>query len=151
MSENLRHGVIEDAAQIASFQVAMAMETESKVLLEESVLAAVRSVFSDPEKGFYLVADHDGDVVGSLLITYEWSDWRNSNMWYIQSVYVSPSHRRKGIFQRLYKKVLELAKAKDVSYVRLYVETENKVAQALYERLGMKRMPYYMYDVKIDE
>ena len=71
-------------------------------------------------------------------------------MWYIQSVYVSPAHRRKGIFQRLYRKVLELAKEKDVSYVRLYVETENKVAQALYERLGMKRMPYYMYDVKVD-
>ena len=150
MSETLRHGVIDDAAQIASFQVAMAMETESKVLSEETVLTAVRSVFSNSEKGFYLVADHDGDVVGSLLITYEWSDWRNSNMWYIQSVYVSPAHRRKGIFQRLYRKVLELAKEKDVSYVRLYVETENKVAQALYERLGMKRMPYYMYDVKVD-
>ena len=71
-------------------------------------------------------------------------------MWYIQSVYVAPEHRRKGIFQRLYQKVIELAKSESVSYVRLYVETDNKVAQAIYERLGMKRLPYYMYDVEID-
>lgn len=150
MSENLRLGTIDDASQIASFQVAMAMETESKVLCEDSVLTAVRSVFSDSAKGFYVVADRDDVVVGSLLITYEWSDWRNSNMWYIQSVYVAPEHRRKGIFQRLYQKVIELAKSESVSYVRLYVETDNKVAQAIYERLGMKRLPYYMYDVEID-
>ena len=150
MDENLRLGTIDDADQIASFQVAMAMETESKVLCADTVLTAVRSVFSDSAKGFYFIAELDGLVAGSLLITYEWSDWRNSNMWYIQSVYVAPEHRRKGIFQRLYQKVVDLAKAEGVSYVRLYVETDNKVAQSLYERLGMKRMPYYMYDVKID-
>ena len=151
MNETLRRGTVDDAPDIANFQVAMAMETESKTLCGETVLTAVKSVCSDPRKGFYLVADHDNVVVGSLLITYEWSDWRNSNMWYIQSVFVDPQHRRKGVFQRLYHKVVELAKSEGVSYVRLYVETENENAQRTYERLGMKRMPYVMYDVKISK
>lgn len=151
MNEATRRGTINDAKQIADFQVAMAMETESKVLCPETVLTAVQSVFTDTQKGFYLVSERDYSLVGSLLITYEWSDWRNSNMWYIQSVYVSPEHRGQGIFSRLYQKVVDLAKAEGVNYVRLYVETENEGAQRIYERLGMKRMPYYMYDVKIAE
>ena len=142
MNEVIRPGTSKDAQNIADFQVAMALETESKTLCSETVHTAVQAVFSDPQKGLYLVTELDGVVVASLLITYEWSDWRNSNMWYIQSVFVEPQHRRRGVFSRLYQKVVELAKADGVSYVRLYVETDNKTAQQLYERLGMKRMPY---------
>lgn len=149
MSEVVRHAQPGDAQSIANFQVAMAQETENKKLDPENVFEAVRSVFEDEHKGFYLVAEVDGVVAGSLMVTFEWSDWRNSNMWYIQSVYVQPEHRGQGLFGKLYRKVTELAKENQVMYVRLYVETENEKAQKVYESLGMKRMPYYMYDVEI--
>ncbi len=150
MSETIRYATAEDAEAIAGFQIAMAKETEDKTLDPNVVNPAVKSVFSDPQKGIYLVADHGGKAVGSLLITYEWSDWRNSNMWYIQSVYVLPEHRGKGLFGMMYRKVVELAKEDGAMFVRLYVETENEKAQRVYEKLGMKRMPYYMYDVRIN-
>lgn len=149
MSEIIRHAQPADAQSIANFQVAMAQETEDKKLDLENVVQAVSSVFDDKHKGFYLVAEIDGEVAGSLMVTYEWSDWRNSNMWYIQSVYVQPEFRGRGLFGKLYRKVVELAKEDQAMYVRLYVETENERAQKVYESLGMKRMPYYMYDVKI--
>ena len=150
MSDPIRHATAQDAQSIADFQVAMALETENKKLDPDKVLVAVKSVFEDSQKGFYLVAEVDGQVVGSLMITYEWSDWRNGNMWYIQSVFVMAPHRGKGLFTRMYHKVMELAKSENATYVRLYVETDNDVAQKTYEKLGMKRMPYYIYDVKVE-
>lgn len=150
MSDPIRHATAQDAQSIADFQVAMALETENKKLDPDKVLVAVKSVFEDSQKGFYLVAEVDGQVVGSLMITYEWSDWRNGNMWYIQSVFVMAPHRGKGLFTAMYHKVMELAKSENATYVRLYVETDNDVAQKTYEKLGMKRMPYYMYDVKVE-
>lgn len=150
MSDPIRHATAQDAQSIAVFQVAMALETENKKLDPDKVLVAVKSVFEDSQKGFYLVAEVDGQVVGSLMITYEWSDWRNGNMWYIQSVFVMAPHRGKGLFTAMYHKVMELAKSENATYVRLYVETDNDVAQKTYEKLGMKRMPYYMYDVKVE-
>jgi ribosomal protein S18 acetylase RimI-like enzyme len=152
MPINVRDAVVEDAGSIASFQIAMALETEDKKLDPEVVLPAVKAVFEDSSRGFYLVAESDDDqskVVGSLLVTFEWSDWRNSNMWYIQSVFVDADHRGKGAFKKMYQTVIEMAKAKNVMFVRLYVEVENEAAQKVYESLGMKRMPYYMYDVRI--
>jgi len=150
MYDPIRFATAEDAQSIADFQVAMALETEDKTLDADKVLAAVESVFVDSQKGFYIVADVDKEVVGSLMITYEWSDWRNCNMWYIQSVYVKPANRGNGLFSQMYHKVMELAKNEGAMYVRLYVETENEKAQAAYENLGMKRMPYFMYDVKVE-
>ena len=150
MYDPIRFATADDAHSIADFQVAMALETENKTLEPDKVLAAVESVFVDTQKGFYIVADVDNEVVGSLMITYEWSDWRNCNMWYIQSVFVKPANRGNGLFSQMYHKVIDLAKEKGAMYVRLYVETENEKAQAAYENLGMKRMPYYMYDVKVE-
>lgn len=150
MDVSIRKALPADAGEIAGFQVAMAMETENKQLDSSKVHTAVNAVFTDDQKGFYLVADVDGKVRGSLMITYEWSDWRNCNMWYIQSVYVCPENRGCGLFKQMYAQVMELAKEKGAMYVRLYVETENHRAQKVYESLGMKRMPYFMYDVRVD-
>ena len=100
MSDSIRHATAQDAQSIADFQVAMALETENKKLDPDKVLVAVKSVFEDSQKGFYLVAEVDGQVVGSLMITYEWSDWHNGNMWYIQSVFVMAPHRGKGLFHQ---------------------------------------------------
>lgn len=149
MSANIREATIEDAPSIAGFQIAMALETENKQLDPSIVEQAVQAVFEDASRGFYLVGEVNGDVVGSLLITYEWSDWRNCDMWYIQSLFVEANHRGQGVFKKLYRQVIDLAKSKNVMFVRLYVEFENELAQKVYESLGMKRMPYYMYDVKV--
>ena len=149
MSANIREATIEDAPSIAGFQIAMALETENKQLDPSIVEQAVQAVFEDASRGFYLVGEVNGVVVGSLLITYEWSDWRNCDMWYIQSLFVEANHRGQGVFKKLYRQVIDLAKSKNVMFVRLYVEFENELAQKVYESLGMKRMPYYMYDVKV--
>jgi ribosomal protein S18 acetylase RimI-like enzyme len=150
MTVTIRKAVPTDAATIAAFQLAMAQETEGKQLELEVVKPAVDEVFANPNRGFYLVGEIDGDVAGSLMVTYEWSDWRNSNLWYIQSVYVQKQYRGCGVFKNLYQMVIDLARSQKAAYVRLYVETDNERAQKVYESLGMKRLPYYMYDIKID-
>ena len=105
----IREGQLKDAPSIAQFQQQMAWETENKRLNAEVVLTAVESVFRDLSKGFYLVAEVDNRVIGSLLITFEWSDWRNCNMWYIQSVYVDSEFRGQGVFTSLYQRVVQMA------------------------------------------
>lgn len=145
----IRNAVAEDASTIAEFQIAMAMETESKTLDRDTVMAACAAVFEDEKKGFYLVGEADGKVVASLLITYEWSDWRNHMVWYIQSVFVIKEYRGQGFFKRMYQHVTEMAKAEGAKMIRLYVETNNEKAQKVYESLGMKQLPYFMYQAKL--
>lgn len=150
MSPTVRPATIDDANTISGFQIAMALETEEKTLDPLIVKSAVAAVFEDKSRGFYLVGEIEGKVVGSLLVTYEWSDWRNSNMWYIQSVYVEQVNRGRGVFRKLYQRVMDLARNQNVMCVRLYVEVKNDKAQRIYESLGMKKMPYFMYDVKVE-
>ena len=138
-----------DVEGIVAFQCLMAKETEGKTLDPAIVTPAVRAVFDDSKKGFYLVARDEEKLVGCLLVTYEWSDWRNCNLWYFQSVFIEQAYRGQGVFSRMYSEVLERASKANVMFVRLYVETENKQAQKVYEKLGMKRMPYFMYDVQL--
>lgn len=136
-----------DAATIAAFNLAMARETEDKGLDEAALQRGVARALGDPERGRYFVAERDGSVVGCLLVTREWSDWRAAWFWWIQSVYVAPAARRAGVYAALHQDVLARARAAgDVCGVRLYVETENRVAQATYERLGMRRAHYVMYE-----
>lgn len=149
MPAHIRRAELADADKIARFQLLMAKETEDKNLDEAVVLPAVKSVFDDPQKGFYVVSEIAGQVVGSLMITFEWSDWRNTNLWYIQSVYVESNCRGQGVFKQMYRFVAVEAKTTGVKHVRLYVETGNHLAQKIYESLGMKKMPYFMYDVEI--
>ena len=150
MTVTIRNAVPNDAAAIAAFQLAMALETEGKQLELGVVMPAVEEVFANPSRGFYLVGEIDGEVAGSLMVTYEWSDWRNSNLWYIQSVYVQEQFRGRGVFKNLYQTVIEQARVEKAGHVRLYVESDNERAQKVYESLGMKRLPYFMYDIKVD-
>ncbi|HMT07267.1 MAG TPA: GNAT family N-acetyltransferase [Pyrinomonadaceae bacterium] len=144
---NIRYGTKADAPRIVEFQAAMAMETENKTLDTEVVLGAVNDVFDDANKGFYVVAEEDGIVIGGLMVTFEWSDWRRGWWWWIQSVYIVSEARGKKIYSQLYDFVKDKAReASDVKGIRLYVETENVHAQRVYEKLGMERLPYYMYD-----
>lgn len=149
MPAHVRRADLADAEKLARFQLLMAKETEGKNLDESIVLPAVKSVFDDPQKGFYVVTEIDGQVIAGLMITFEWSDWRNTNLWYIQSVYVDSNCRGQGVFKQMYRFVTAAAKAVGVKHVRLYVETGNQRAQKVYESLGMKKMPYFMYDAEI--
>ena len=138
----------EDVAAIAQFNIAMAAETEDLALDPQTVHAGVAAVVSDDRRGFYLVARSDGKAVGSLMVTYEWSDWRNGNLWWIQSVYVVPSARKQGIFRLLYDNVISLAKQSgDAAGVRLYVEKDNRGAQEVYRKLGMSETAYRVFEI----
>jgi ribosomal protein S18 acetylase RimI-like enzyme len=136
-----------DAQVLIEFNAAMALETEGKQLLPEVIGAGVRSLLERPASGFYLLAEEDAQIVGSLLVTKEWSDWRKGDFWWIQSVYVLPEWRRKGVYKRLYRHVQALA-AEDpaVCGFRLYVERENLRAQATYRALGMKETRYLVFE-----
>ena len=136
-----------DIATLIDNNCAMAQETEGKALERDVVARGVRHLLDTPEAGFYLVALLDDDVVGSLMVTTEWSDWRNGTFWWIQSVYVAASRRRRGVYRALYAKVQALARqAKTVCGFRLYVERGNEVARTTYEALGMSETPYRLYE-----
>ena len=143
----VRVAIAGDGSTLAGFNRAMALETESRVLETEHLLPGVEAVLRDPGNGFFVVAETDGAVVGALLVTYEWSDWRNGRFWWIQSVYVRPEYRRCGVYRRLHEFVRERARATaDVVGFRLYVERENVDAQRTYSALGMHETAYRMYE-----
>ena len=143
----VRVAVSDDAATLAGFNRAMALETEARMLETEHLLPGVEAVLRDPSHGFFVVVESGGEVVGALLVTYEWSDWRNARFWWIQSVYVRPEHRRRGIYRKLHEFVREQARAAGgVAGFRLYVERDNVNAHRTYEALGMGETPYRMYE-----
>lgn len=136
-----------DAPAIAAFNAAMALETEGKRLLPEVIGAGVRSLLRRPKAGFYLLAERASEIAGVLMITTEWSDWRNGAFWWIQSVYVRPPFRRQGVYRRLYRHVKGLAaKNRRVCGFRLYVERENRRAQTTYRALGMEKTRYLVFE-----
>jgi len=136
-----------DAETVAHFNAAMALETERKVLLPEVIGAGVRHLLSHPEAGFYLIAEIGAEIAGALMVTNEWSDWRNGNFWWVQSVYVRPEFRRRGVFRALYGHLQSLAAGDpSVCGFRLYVERENLRAQATYQAAGMAQTPYIVFE-----
>jgi GNAT superfamily N-acetyltransferase len=140
-----------DGEAFVRFNRAMALETENIELSEAIVVAGVRSVFDNPARGFYVVAECAGEIVAALMVTFEWSDWRNANFWWIQSVYVTPEFRRKGIYRRLYDFVRERARDDGgVCGFRLYVEKDNVGARHVYESLGMSKSDYLMYEESLE-
>jgi len=140
-----------DASAMIEFNQAMALETEGKRLDPEKISAGVRAVFGDERKGFYVVAENeDLEIIGGLMVSYEWSDWRNGWFWWIQSVYILPEGRGKGIYSRLYEFVKEKASEEGgVCGFRLYVDLENKHAQKVYESVGMFASNYLIFGEEI--
>lgn len=143
----VRQAESRDAETLAGFNIAMAKETEGRPIARDLAVAGVKSLFERPEHGFYLVAEAKEEIAGALLVTYEWSDWRNGVFYWIQSVYVKPAFRRQGIYARMYAFLKDMARArKDVCGFRLYVEKDNTGAQKTYEKLGMTKTHYLMYE-----
>jgi ribosomal protein S18 acetylase RimI-like enzyme len=147
---NIRLAENQDIASLVEFNQAMALETEGKTLDSQILQSGVRSVFDDEKKGFYVVAEENGEIIGGLMVTFEWSDWRSAWFWWIQSVYILPEFRGQGIYGRLYDFVKDTAQKRgDVCGFRLYVEKENARAQKVYEKLGMEETYYLMYEEMI--
>ncbi len=143
----IRTAAREDAPALVEFNQAMALETEGRQLDSETLSRGVSAVFDEEQKGFYVVAEDNGAIIGGLLVTYEWSDWRNGWFWWIQSVFIRPEARGRSVYSRLYKFVKEkAAQQANVCGFRLYVEKENEHAQAVYEKLGMEKTYYFMYE-----
>ncbi len=144
---NIRVATANDADSLVEFNQAMALETEGRHLDSDVLRTGVTTVFSDEKKGFYVVAEIENSIVGGLMVTYEWSDWRNAWFWWIQSVYIRPKARGQRIYSRMYDFVkARAAVAGNVCGFRLYVETENAHAQRVYETVGMERSHYLMYE-----
>jgi len=140
-----------DAPVIADFNLRLARETEDLRLEPLCVQQGVAALLSDPAKGLYYVAEVNGVIVGQLMITYEWSDWRNGNLWWIQSVYVKQEFRRQGVFRELFKYLEALARRlKDVRSLRLYMHADNSNARRSYENMGMHRTKYEVFELEFE-
>jgi GNAT superfamily N-acetyltransferase len=150
MEIKIREAALSDAQLIAAFNLRLAEESEGLRLDAALVQAGVAALLTDPAKGIYYVAEAEGAVVGQLMITHEWSDWRNGNIWWIQSVYVKPDFRRAGVFRALFNHLRNLAQArKDVCSLRLYVHAENTRAHESYLRLGMTLTQYEVFELDV--
>ncbi len=147
----IRHARKDDVDAIVAFSAAMALETEGRRLDIARLTAGTLALFARPEQGYFMVAEAQQgsgtQLVGQLMITFEWSDWRNACFWWIQSVYVAPAWRRQGVYRLLHHTVVEAAKADPaVCGIRLYVERDNGHAQSVYTRVGLKSSAYVVYE-----
>jgi ribosomal protein S18 acetylase RimI-like enzyme len=147
MPLTIRPARAEDAATLVAYNAAMALETEHLTLDSDVLTAGVRAALTDPAKARYFVAEADDrEIAGMLMLTLEWSDWRNGEIWWIQSVYVHPDHRRRGVFKALYRHVEQLAREQNAVGLRLYVVKHNAAAQATYASLGMELSEYLVME-----
>jgi GNAT superfamily N-acetyltransferase len=143
----VRKAIKEDAELIAAFQLAMALETEQLILDPHIVDCGVRAVFEDPNRGNYYVAEIDGEVISSLLTTFEWSDWRNGTVLWIQSVYVLPQYRRHGVYRKMYRYLQEMVlNDNNLRGIRLYADISNTPAHLTYLKMGMNADHYQTFE-----
>ena len=148
----IRQATHSDISTIVVFNIAMASETEDKALDPITLQQGVSEVLSNPVKGFYLLAVFSETIVGQLMITSEWSDWRNGYFWWIQSVYVNQDHRKRGVYKALNEEVLNLARLNGgICGIRLYVDKDNTAAQQVYRNLGMSESNYEMYEIELGQ
>ena len=147
----VRRATSDDAPTLAAVACAMAEETEDKPLDPAPVQRGVAGLFDHPQYGFYIVAETAGKIVGSMMITYEWTDWRDGVIWWMQSVYVAPDYRRRGVYRQLHQFIRDMA-MQDVQVrgIRLYVERDNILAQKTYQAQAMTETPYKLYEKMFD-
>lgn len=147
---SIRQAVVDDGETITRFNAAMALESEGISLDRATLRSGVDAALVDETKAFYLIAEADGNPVGQLMVTTEWSDWRNGWIWWIQSVYVKPEARRQGVYRGLYQRLTDMANARhDIRGMRLYVMRENWGAKRTYEALGMSHSEYDLYETEL--
>ena len=150
MQLEFRRATMNDATVIAQFSADMALETENLTLDRERVRRGVEAALRDPAKGFYVLAIADEKVIAQTMITFEWSDWSNGMRWWVQSVYVHPDYRRRGIYRGLFEHLRGMAEREEaVCCLRLYVHRENRAAQAVYQKLGFHETKYHLYEMDL--
>lgn len=143
----IRRAVSSDLETIARFNIALCRETEGRELDPATVTHGVRRFVTESKRGRYFVAEIDGQVVGQAAHTFEWSDWRNGEIWWIQSVYVHADFRSKGVFRTLFMHIKELGEADvDCCGIRLYMERDNEIARESYLRLGFSATGYVVFE-----
>ncbi|MBS1949374.1 MAG: Acetyltransferase, GNAT family [Cytophagales bacterium] len=143
----IREATEKDIPDLIDFQLKMALETENITLEISSLTLGVHRVFKDSTKGRYYVAEEKNETLGCLMTTYEWSDWRNGTVLWIQSVYVAKDHRGKGVFKKMYEHIQHLVnEVPDFKGIRLYVDKTNRSAQLTYEKTGMNGEHYTIYE-----
>lgn len=148
----IRNATLENIEIIIDFNLNLAAETENKSLNKQILAEGVRNILLDRNKGFYVLAILDNKIVGQLMITYEWSDWRNSYFWWIQSVYVLPQFRKSGIFKLLFKYIKDLAiEQNNVCGLRLYTDKDNINAMNAYKNLGMHQSNYLLFELEFNK
>ena len=145
----IRAAKIGDAEAIATQNIFLAKESEHILLNPKTVLTGVTALLSDKKKGFYLVAENNDLIIGQLMITFEWSDWRNKPIWWVQSVYVQKEWRKKGIFTKLLDYVRLKARKQGVAFLRLYAHKNNRSALLVYEKVGWRREPYVFHHLSV--
>lgn len=145
----ITQGKASDIDAIVRFQADMAMESEGTMLDMDRLTLGVSSAINDEQKGIYLVARANDTPIGSLMLTREWSDWNNQWYWWIQSVYVMPEYRKKGVYKAMYATLKDMAQENGVSQIRLYADRTNLSAQQVYQRLGMRESHYLMFEETI--
>jgi len=151
MDFSMRIGIPADRDVLAGFNRAMAQETENRALEPAVVEKGVAFLLENPIYGFYLLCESGPEVLGTAMVTTEWSDWRDGFFWWIQSVYVKPDSRRKGVYRALYDEVRRLARTRsDVLGFRLYVEKDNHIARTVYTTLGMEETSYRLYEAVME-
>ena len=148
----MRRAHLGDLETLVGFGSAMAMETEGRQLDKALLRKGISGILTSPDKGFYLVAENTvttpNQIIGQLMITCEWSDWRSGQFWWLQSVYVDRLWRRQGIYRCMHEYVMAQARDReDVCGVRLYVEGDNDIAQLVYQRVGLRHTPYHIYEL----
>ncbi|MEY2830639.1 MAG: hypothetical protein RIQ33_2497 [Bacteroidota bacterium] len=140
-----RLATINDSPIISAFNKAIAFETEHKTLPDEIALLGVENLIKQPQYGFYIVHEIDEKIIASIMITYEWSDWQNELVWWIQSVYVKPTHRKQGVFKQMLLFIEQLAKQQSINSLKLYMEKENKVAHQVYLKNNFIETDYLLF------
>lgn len=144
---NIRKALNKDIDVIARYNYNLAYETENKILNMNILTKGVEAIIKDENKGIYNVCEINGEVVGQIMYTFEWSDWRNGTFLWIQSVYVNKEFRGMGVFKALYKFIRDIAdNDNNICGIRLYVEKENTIAKKTYKNIGMKECNYYIYE-----
>jgi len=141
----------EDAENLTEQNIALAKESEHIILDYATTLAGVKAVLLDKRNGFYLVAEENEIIIGQIMITYEWSDWRNQAIWWVQSVYVKEAWRGQGVFTKLLNFVKREAHRQGVVCLKLYAHSNNKSARQVYEKTGWYLAPYVVYHLLLKE
>ena len=149
---SVRMGQDKDADSLVRFNMALTWETERKQLSLPLVNKGVQTLLKNPQYGFYVVAEKSSEIIGAFMVTFEWSDWRCGLFWWIQSVYVKPEFRQRGVFRRLYEYLKDKAsRESNVCGFRLYVQQSNRTALSTYGKVGIKETPYKVYEELFDK